>query len=50
MRAIRIAVITSQSFIVELPIVVDDSERRTIVQKLEYARQLHNATLGTALG
>lgn len=50
MRAIRIAVMTSQSFIVELPIVVDDSERRTIVQKLEYARQLHNATLGTALG
>ena len=38
------------SFVIELPIRTDDHERRTIVGKLEYARCLHNATLGTALG
>lgn len=38
---------TSQSFVIELPIAVDDAEMRTIVRKLEFARQLHNATLGT---
>ena len=41
---------TSQSFVIELPIAVDDAEMRTIVRKLEFARQLHNATLGTAMG
>lgn len=40
----------SQSFVIELPIAVDDAEMRTIVRKLEFARQLHNATLGTAMG
>ena len=38
------------SFIIELPIRVSDSESQTILRKLEFARQLHNATLGTALG
>ena len=41
---------TSPSFVIELPIAVDDAEMRTIVRKLEFARQLHNATLGTAMG
>ena len=41
---------TSPTFIIELPIRVSDSESRTILRKLEFARQLHNATLGTALG
>ena len=41
---------TSQSFVIELPIALDDAEMRTIVRKLEFARQLHNATLGTAMG
>ena len=40
----------SPTFIIELPIRVSDSESRTILRKLEFARQLHNATLGTALG
>ena len=40
----------SPAFIIELPIRVSDSESRTILRKLEFARQLHNATLGTALG
>ena len=38
------------TFILELPIRVNDSESRTILRKMEFARQLHNATLGTALG
>ena len=38
------------TFILELPICVNDSESRTILRKLEFARQLHNATLGSALG
>lgn len=38
------------TFIIELPIRVSDSESKTILRKLEFARQLHNATLGTALG
>ena len=41
---------TSPSFILELPIKVNDSESRMILRKFEFARQLHNATLGTALG
>ena len=41
---------TSPTFIIELPIRVSDSESRTILRKLEFARQLHNATLGTVLG
>ena len=41
---------TFQSFVIELPIAVDDAEMSTIVRKLEFARQLHNATLGTAMG
>ena len=41
---------TSQSFVIELQIAVDDAEMRAIVRKLEFARQLHNATLGTAMG
>ncbi len=38
------------TFIIELPIRVSDSESQTILRKLEFARQLHNATLGSALG
>lgn len=38
------------TFILELPICVNDSESRTILRKFEFARQLHNATLGSALG
>ena len=41
---------TSPSFILELPIKVNDSESRMILRKFEFARQLHNATLGSALG
>lgn len=40
----------SPSFILELPIKVNDSESRMILRKFEFARQLHNATLGSALG
>ena len=40
----------TSSFVIELPVHADDCERRTIERKLEYARCLHNATLGTALG
>ena len=38
------------TFIIELPIRVNDSESQMILRKLEFARQLHNATLGSALG
>ena len=38
------------TFIIELPIRVSDSESQTILRKFEFARQLHNATLGSALG
>ena len=41
---------TSPSCVIELPIAADDAEMRTLVRKLEFARQLHNATLGTAWG
>ena len=41
---------TSPSCVIELPIAADDAEMRTLVRKLEFARQLHNATLGTAIG
>ena len=40
----------SQTFILELPVKVDDSEVQTILRKFEYARQLYNAVLGSALG
>ena len=38
------------TFIIELPIRVSDSESQTILRKLEFARQLHNVTLGSTLG
>lgn len=47
---VKFSPMTSPTFIIELPIRVSDSESRTILRKLEFARQLHNATLGTALG
>ena len=41
---------TSQTFILELPIKADDSQSRTIAKKFEYGRMLYNATLGSGLG
>ena len=47
---IKIHSMETQTFILELPVKVDDSEARTILRKFEYARQLYNAVLGSALG
>lgn len=40
----------NSSFVVELPLRVDDQQNRFLEQAFEFGRTLYNATLGTALG
>ena len=41
---------STPSYVVELPLRVDDQQNRFLEQAFEFGRTLYNATLGTALG
>ena len=41
---------STSSYIVELPLRVNDQQNRFLKQAFEFGRTLYNATLGTALG
>jgi len=41
---------TTPSYIVELPLRVNDQQNRFLEKAFEFGRTLYNATLGTALG
>ena len=41
---------TTSSYIVELPLRVNDQQNRFLEKAFEFGRMLYNATLGTALG
>ena len=41
---------TTPSYIVELPLRVNDQQNRFLEKAVEFGRTLYNATLGTALG
>ena len=41
---------TTSSFIVELPLRINDQENRFLEKAFDFGRTIYNATLGTALG
>ncbi len=41
---------TTPTFVIELPLRVNDQQNRFLTQAFEFGRTLYNATLGTALG
>ena len=41
---------STSSYIVELPLRVNDQQNRFLEKAVEFGRTLYNATLGTALG
>ena len=41
---------STPTFVLELPLRVNDQQDRFLTQAFEFGRMLYNATLGTALG